>query len=135
MNRLGVRLEGVSELLDEILTRGLALKGVYSHFASADLPDLQDATLQLERFEKIQQTLFNTLQPKPLFHLSNSAGVMAFGRRAAFDLIRPGIASYGYAPDPSMACGPRSATRSPPTSRLGTETATPEGPPVKPLCE
>ncbi|MBC7647484.1 MAG: alanine racemase [Pseudopedobacter sp.] len=102
MNRLGVRPEGVPELLNEILTRGLALEGIYSHFASADSPDLQDAALQLERFEKIHTALCSRLEPKPLFHLSNSAGVLAFGKRAAFDLIRPGIASYGYAPDPGM---------------------------------
>jgi len=102
MNRLGVRPEGVDALLGEILARGLALEGVYSHFASADSPDLQSATLQLERFEKIRDSLLKTGDSKLLFHLSNSAGTLAFGSRAAFDLIRPGIASYGYAPDPSM---------------------------------
>jgi len=103
MNRLGVRPEGVEALIGEILARGLALEGVYSHFASADSLDLTDATRQLERFEKIRELLLETLHPRPLFHLSNSAGVLAFGSRAAFDLVRPGIASYGYAPDSSMA--------------------------------
>ncbi len=102
MNRLGVRPEGVSDLLDEIRAGGLRLEGAYSHFASADSPNLESATLQLERFEEIRNSLLKTQNPKSLFHLSNSAGVMAFGRRAAFDLIRPGIASYGYAPDSSM---------------------------------
>lgn len=97
MNRLGVRPEEAVGLAWALHERGL-LEGVFTHFASSEGPDLTSARAQLELFRAVVDGA-----PPVLAHASNSGGVFSFGREAAFDLIRPGIAAYGYAPDVSLA--------------------------------
>ncbi|MBB6097964.1 alanine racemase [Deinobacterium chartae] len=92
MNRLGVAPQQALQLLADLEALGLRVEGVFSHFASADADDLTHARTQLEAFE----ALCAQLPPGVLRHLSSSSGVAAFGPRGAFDLIRPGISSYGY---------------------------------------
>ena len=68
-----------------------------THFASADGPDLSGARRQLEVFRETLARL-----PGVLAHAANSGGLLSFGPSAAFDLVRPGIAAYGY-PPPHLA--------------------------------
>lgn len=93
MNRLGVRPEEALELARQLQARG-QLAALFTHFASSEGPDLESAEAQLARFRAITTQL-----PGVMAHASNSGAVYSFGPRAAFDLIRPGIASYGYAPE------------------------------------
>lgn len=93
MNRLGARPEAAHELAELLAARGL-LEGVYTHFAGADDQDLGGARAQLAAFKKLLATL-----PPALSHISNSGGVLSFGREAGLDLIRPGLAAYGYPPE------------------------------------
>lgn len=97
LNRLGARPQDISQLIDLIDKKGLLLEGIFSHFACADDDDPTSAEWQLHIFE--QST--GAVPPQTIKHISNSAGVFRFGPRAAFDLIRPGIALYGYAPNPT----------------------------------
>lgn len=94
MNRLGVWWQDAPALIDVLWKRG-QLEGVMTHFASADEEDLSHAREQLRRF----QDVLRHVPAGVLRHASNSGGVLSFGREAAFDLVRPGIASYGFAPE------------------------------------
>jgi alanine racemase len=89
LNRLGARPAELPALLEACRGR-FPVEAVFSHFASADRADLRDATRQRWEFERATAGL------PVLRHLSSSHGVLAFGAAAAFDLIRPGIAAYGY---------------------------------------
>lgn len=76
-------------------TRGLALEGFYSHFATASADNLDFAREQLAVFNSILANLTALGIRIPLRHLANSAAIYALpGTR--FDLVRPGQALYGY---------------------------------------
>lgn len=98
MNRLGVWWEDAPEVVASLARSG-RLEGVMTHFACADDEDLTHAREQLRRFRLVVDGLPSGV----LRHASNSGGTLSFGREAAFDLVRPGIASYGFAPEAHLA--------------------------------
>jgi alanine racemase len=71
------------------------LEGVFSHLASAEVLDDQNALLQKQRFDQALRTLANHgLQPL-IRHLANSSATL--GRPDNwYNFVRPGIAVYGY---------------------------------------
>jgi alanine racemase len=76
-------------------TPGVLVEGFYSHFADADARDLASARRQLRLFRSLVGALAaGGLQP-PLCHIANSGAVFNLPG-ARLDLIRPGIALYGY---------------------------------------
>lgn len=77
---------------------------VWTHFACADLPDSGVTEAQLERFHEALAALAEAGLEAPLRHAANSAATLAFPQ-AHFDLVRPGLALYGYAPSPAVAAG------------------------------
>ncbi|MBB5233268.1 alanine racemase [Deinococcus budaensis] len=92
MNRLGARPEDAVPIGLRLAERGL-LEGVYTHFASADEPDLTFARQQLARFREVLAAL-----PPVLAHAANGGGILSFGALTGLGLARPGLASYGFAP-------------------------------------
>ncbi len=74
----------------------LRWEGCFTHFHSADEPDLRPTELQCERFEQALAALpaEPAGEPRRLIHAANSAGALRVrGRR--WDLVRPGIFLYG----------------------------------------
>ena len=95
MARIGLR---TTEELQDVLTASeacpqLRLTGVYTHFADSQNPDQGYTQLQLDRFNNMLQILPSGL----LVHAAASAALL---RRpdAHFDMVRSGIALYGYPP-------------------------------------
>jgi len=93
MNRLGARPEDAVPLGEALRARG-QLAGVYTHLAGADVPDLASARVQLERFRPVREAF-----PDVQVHAANGGGVLSFGRLPGMTLARPGLVSYGIAPD------------------------------------
>ncbi|WP_291425427.1 alanine racemase [Deinococcus sp.] len=93
MNRLGARPGEAVHIGQRLAERGL-LEGAYTHFASADEPDL---SFSQEQFRKFQGVLAHL--PPVLAHAANGGGVLSFGRLPGMSLARPGLASYGFAPE------------------------------------
>lgn len=97
MNRWGVRPHEAGEAR-RIL--GGDLRGVYTHFASADETDAEATTAQIRAFESVlSENSFGGL----LIHASNSAATL-WRPGARYDCVRPGVAVYGLHPaggDPS----------------------------------
>ena len=110
MGRLGLSSDHIIEdLLDIADMEGMELAGLMSHFSDADLSDRSYASVQLERFNKIRETLFKKLNQKIFSHIANSAAVLTFND-AHLDAVRPGLMLYGYSPISKNAeCGMRSA--------------------------
>ncbi len=98
MNRVGVRVETAPELFKYVATRPeLNLLGVYSHLASADEDDSTFTLTQINRFEQVAN-LARQYNPQIICHLANSAG-LCYYPTSYFDMVRPGIFSFGYFPN------------------------------------
>ena len=103
MNRLGIDFRIAASVIDQIARlRHLELRGVYSHFATSDDPDSGFAVEQLERFQRVLAELEQKKIPAGIRHMANSGAIMTLPA-SHFDLVRPGIMMYGYAPRRSMA--------------------------------
>lgn len=81
----------------ELLRRDLSkVIGIFTHLARADEPNEAQNNLQLNNFEKYFAQL-QELGLKPIKHISNTAATLS-NPNAKFDLVRVGIAMYGYSP-------------------------------------
>jgi alanine racemase len=73
-----------------------------THFAAADAADKGHAREQLRWFLEAIREIQAAGISVPLRHAANSAAVLDL-REAHLDMVRPGIALYGYPPSPSGA--------------------------------
>ncbi|HSW63637.1 MAG TPA: alanine racemase [Dissulfurispiraceae bacterium] len=97
MGRLGLQGDAAADILKIARLPGLEVEGVMSHFSEADLRDPSFATLQIEQFRSLRESLTTAgLRPR-CFHIANSSAVMS-KPEAHFDVVRPGIMLYGYSP-------------------------------------
>ena len=122
MNRLGFRHDNLRRTLPELLASStLRLDAVYTHFASADVPESPVFNTQRARFD-IAWSVVNELcresriansesrfpnpepripnpEPRVFRHACNSAGLLR-DSRVWFDAVRPGLLLYGIVPPP-----------------------------------
>lgn len=103
MARLGTPSSQALPLVQSVArSSSVHLEGVWTHFARADEPHAPANREQLERFtEHLAELDRHGIQPE-LVHAANSAAVVALPG-SAFDLVRPGIALYGYHAGPELA--------------------------------
>ncbi|HXY94754.1 MAG TPA: alanine racemase [Acidimicrobiia bacterium] len=98
MGRLGVQPEGLEELLALLVKHvDLELAGVFTNFADSDGPDLGFTEEQHARFVDAVATV-RAVAPEALAHCSNTGAILR-APHMHHDLVRPGLALYGYAPD------------------------------------
>lgn len=98
MNRLGVRFEDAIEFFKRTTARpGLLVEGVFSHLATAETPNDLFAATQIKRFEECRKKLKDA--GVKYFHIANSGGAIYYPE-SRMDLVRIGIAMYGYFPSP-----------------------------------
>ena len=103
MGRLGLSGPAavtMAQTLDR--TAGVSLEGVWTHLARADEADRQATEVQLERFAVLIAALEAEGLKPLLTHAANSAGIVAHPD-SHFDMVRPGIALYGYHSSPFTA--------------------------------
>ena len=102
MNRIGVRTaQRVRELVSLIDSMPwIELTGCFTHMATADCEDDGGATLeQIRRFEMLCEAI-REVHPAPITrHAGNTACIFRYPQ-AHFDMVRGGIALYGYPPVP-----------------------------------
>lgn len=98
MHRVGVPVASAIARVEQInALSSLQLEGVYTHFATADLPSHDETDKQQRRFDDFVAELDRKkLRPK-FVHTSNSAALLR-NLNAATDIVRVGIAIYGIAP-------------------------------------
>ncbi len=75
----------------------LTVVGVYSHFATSDETNKDFANRQLAAFRKIAAAVRDMGMPPVIFHMANSGAIIDMPD-AYFDMVRPGIMTYGYYP-------------------------------------
>lgn len=98
MERIGVHHYNAATLFEAALQCSeVKVEGVFTHFASADEPELEFARLQLERFIEALDFYPQHSLPYPTRHIANSAAIAALPE-AHLDLVRPGLMLYGINP-------------------------------------
>lgn len=98
MNRIGARVEELPSLIRSLRRyRRLRVKGLFSHFATAEEKDKSFARTQLDRFHQaIEVARREGLSPE-LYHIANSGAILDLPE-SYFSMVRAGIMMYGYYP-------------------------------------
>ena len=100
MNRLGFRHDNLRRTLPEVIgSPNLRLEAVYTHFATADDPDLPLFNDQRVRFEEASGIVEELAGRRVLRHACNSAALLR-DSRVWHDIVRPGLLLYGIVPPP-----------------------------------
>lgn len=95
MGRIGARTEDeIREILDTLKACDrVVLTGVFTHFSDADGEEEAYTRLQMARFEKLCALL-----PENIIHHAAASAAMLRFPEARYDMVRAGIALYGYSP-------------------------------------
>lgn len=98
-NRQGVIKEEIVDFVQHVLRfKNLEIEGLSTHFANIeDTKDHSYAESQLAKFNEIAAMVENLGIKIPLKHSANSAATLLFPE-THFDMVRPGIATYGMWP-------------------------------------
>jgi alanine racemase len=104
MNRLGFRHDNLRRTLPGLLASpNLRLDAVYTHFASADVPESPVFDQQRQNYEAALQVVSDlACHDEPasfLKHAANSAATLR-DSRVWYDIVRPGLLLYGIVPPP-----------------------------------
>jgi alanine racemase len=102
MNRLGFRHDNLRRTLPEVLgSANLRLDAIYTHFATADDPDLPLFNHQRVRFDEASKIVAELANDggRVLRHACNSAALLR-DSRVWHDIVRPGLLLYGIVPPP-----------------------------------
>lgn len=98
MHRVGVDAGDALGLAAMIVAApGLELAGTFTHLAVADEPDRFETAEQLESFNRVLADMESAGIDPGLRHAANSAAALRCSD-ARFDMVRIGIAMYGYSP-------------------------------------
>ena len=103
MNRLGFRHDNLQRTMPEVLgSQHLRMEAVYTHFATADLPESPMMDEQRARFEQATAALGALGFTGARRHAANSAAMLR-DARVWYDAVRPGLLIYGIVPPPLAA--------------------------------
>jgi alanine racemase len=98
MGRLGIHPSEAAAAASAIVQMPeLEFAGVMTHFAAADAADTGHARKQLRQFLEAVREIEAAGVAVPLRHAANSAALLALPE-SHLDMVRPGIALYGYPP-------------------------------------
>jgi alanine racemase len=101
MNRIGVRAENAADFLESLTgLPGIELEGVFTHFATADVPGDWEFERQVERFEAAVEAMRARRIEPGIVHAANSPATILHPE-THYDMVRPGMAVYGLHPAPS----------------------------------
>ncbi|GHV07946.1 alanine racemase [Campylobacterota bacterium] len=105
MHRNGIDIADLENAMAELTDRGVAVRGVFSHLRAADVLS-SEFFWQEKNFAAARKRVLSICErrnlPKPAFHLYNSAALLRSRHAHEFDLVRPGIALYGYSDLPAL---------------------------------
>ncbi len=98
MGRLGLAPEDLADFAGEIIRRkNIAIEGIMTHFAQADIEDSEFAIRQLNVFNGVLEELRRNGINPPVIHAANSAAIIRL-KKSHFNMVRPGLMLYGVFP-------------------------------------
>lgn len=96
MGRLGVAPEDLPQVCGALKAAPhLVMEGLSTHLASSEVLDAPSVGEQLKCFEEVRRVLRNEGFDPPLIHAANTGAVIS-QRESWHNMVRPGIALYGY---------------------------------------
>ena len=97
LNRIGFNVDEIKKVAEKIKSSSyIKIISLYSHLAaSEDLDEQVFTTNQINKFKSLSEEIIKGFEKKPLLHICNTSGVINFAD-AKFDMVRCGIALYGY---------------------------------------
>ncbi|MBP5236949.1 MAG: alanine racemase [Clostridia bacterium] len=97
MGRIGFQdtADGISEAVKSALLPGISVKGIFSHFATADSENAEGTAAQAERFGRFKKALEEKLGHSISGSLYNSAAIVSLSPEDSYDIARLGILLYG----------------------------------------
>ena len=100
MRRLGIPISEIQHALESFEDYSdLKCTGIYTHYASADEPNIESVSAQLEKFKIIKENFPSNL----IFHTANTGAIFHYqGLDLQFDAVRAGVCLYGYAAGEDM---------------------------------
>ncbi|MDQ3020619.1 MAG: alanine racemase [Bacteroidota bacterium] len=99
INRIGFLIKDAYEAVQKIRRMSnLNITGIYSHYATSEIPRNSYALKQLSDFKDIVKELEHNVMKFSLKHISNTGGILNYND-TFFNMVRPGISLYGYYPD------------------------------------
>lgn len=103
MGRLGFvnNKKSVDEIIKISKLPGIKIKGLFSHFATADEADRTYSEMQIKNFKEFEKILKEAGLNVDYRTLANSAGVINYPE-AHFNAVRPGVSLYGMYPGPEV---------------------------------
>ena len=99
MGRFGISVyspDAIRSCLDAISRPNIGVEAIYSHLPSADLTESDESDAMRIAFRQFTARLLRLIRPVPT-HLLATAGLLRYGAENE-NLIRPGLALYGYPP-------------------------------------
>ncbi|MBR5420120.1 MAG: alanine racemase [Lachnospiraceae bacterium] len=104
MGRIGITPDekGLNFIREVLKLPGIALEGIFTHFARADEADKGPALAQYQRYARFLSLLNEEHIHIPLKHCANSAAIMEL-QYTHMDLVRSGIITYGLLPSEEVA--------------------------------
>ena len=101
MGRVGLKPEDVLDFVKKVKNEftNLEIEGLFTHFSSADSNDYTNK--QINIFDNVIECLNKDGYNFKFIHASASGGILKF-KNAHYNMVRPGIVTYGYLPDESM---------------------------------
>jgi len=99
MNRIGVRSKEEVQQLVRLIDNldHVELTGCFTHMATADEDFCEDTHAQIARFGALCEAIAEVHPGKITRHAANTASIFRYPQ-AHFDMVRGGIALYGYPP-------------------------------------
>ncbi|TLM79507.1 MAG: alanine racemase, partial [Actinobacteria bacterium] len=98
MNRIGIRAEDAAQFAAMLVEfPGLSMEGVFTHFATADVPGDWDAARQLKRFQAAVDEMRTERVDPGIMHAANSPATILMPE-SHLSMVRCGIALYGLHP-------------------------------------
>ncbi len=102
MGRMGLDEQKVLQLIDAINGRNsIDIEGLYTHLSTADSPDKTFSRYQLKRFDDFITKIKSSGLNIPLIHAANTPATIDL-KQSHYDMLRTGIAVYGYQPGTQM---------------------------------
>ncbi len=96
MGRLGVAPEEAPQVCSALkASPHLVMEGLSTHLASSEVLDAPSVGDQLKCFEEVRRVLRKEGFDPPLIHAANTGAVIS-RRESWHNMVRPGIALYGY---------------------------------------
>lgn len=96
LNRFGILPSEVSNALNHLDQKGAVVEGIFTHFASSDVPG---STQTQEQYDRFVEVLENNPRNYTWIHSSNSGAAVHF-KTPHCNAVRIGLSLYGYSDYP-----------------------------------